>query len=198
MEYSELEKLWIQYDSKLNHLESLNKKLILETLSKKPQKKINWLQFRNYYGLIIAPAILIVALHPQFKSDSLNDTKFVIGAALLLTIIGYITWHFITLIKKIKKIDLINDTVVQSANNLNKYKLLVISRFKSTFITFPVTMVGVLLIGWEGFNFDRNLYLFIVGIFLFAVLWGKNQLRVFNKKLDKLVNDINELKEYKE
>ena len=57
MEYAELEKLWKTYDSKLNRLERLNKRLIIESLAKKQQKKINWLQFRNYYGLIIVPIV---------------------------------------------------------------------------------------------------------------------------------------------
>ena len=197
MEYNELEKLWIQYDSKLNHLETLNKKLILETLSKKSYKKINWLRFRNYLWIFMAPVVVIVALHPQLKSNRLDEPKFIIGVILLLLVIGYSIWYFIALINKLKRIDLIKDTVIESATRINEYKQMVVSRFKAAFITMPVTLAGVLLIGWEGFNFAYNLYLLIIGLFLFAVLWGKRQLQVFKRKMDKLVSDIDELKEYK-
>ena len=198
MEYNELEKLWQQYDSKLNHLEKLNKKLIVETLSKKHQKKINWLQYRNYYGIIIGPVVLIFSLYPQFNTDSMNDPKFVTGVALLSLILGYLIWHSITLISKLKKVDLLNSTVIESASRMNEYKKLMLLRAKSVFLTFPVTLAGVVLIGWEGFHFDRNFYLLIVGLTLVTVLLVKSRLQQFKKKIDILVNDINELKEYKE
>lgn len=198
MEYSELEKLWIQYDSKLNHLETLNKRLILETLSRKLQKKINWLQFRNYYGPILIPVFLVVALYPQFNPDSMNDPKIVAGSLLLLASLGFSTWYSITLINKIKKVDLINDTVIKSATQINDYKRMEVSRFKLLFITLPVTLAGVILIGWDGFRFDQNFYLFTAGISLFIVWWAHKQLQRLKKRIDKLVKDINELKEYKE
>ncbi len=198
MEYNDLEKLWLQYDNKLNRLEELNKKIIFETLSKKPQKKISWLQFRNYLWIVMGPLILIVALHPQFKPDSLHDAKFVTGTVFLLFVVAYSTWFFISLINKLKKIDLTNNTVIESAKRINDYKQIVVSRFKATFITMPVTWIGVLLIGWNGLTFDKNLYLLIIGTFLFAFLWGKKQLQEFKRKMDKLGQDIDELKMYKE
>ena len=197
MEYEELQTLWKTYDQKLDRLEKLNKKLILETYSKKSQRRINWLQYRNYYGLIMMPVVIIVALHPQFKASNV-DTKFIIGAVLLLGLIGYSTWYFITGINQLKKVDLINDTVIESATKINGYKRMVISNYKSIFITMPVALAGVLLIGWKGFHFDQNLILFIIGLFLFTLLWGKRQLRELSKRIDKLLIDIQELKEYQD
>jgi uncharacterized membrane protein len=73
-----------------------------------------------------------------------------------------------------------------------------VSRFKLLFITLPVTLAGVILIGWDGFRFDQNFYLFTAGISLFIVWWAHKQLQRLKKRIDKLVKDINELKEYKE
>ncbi|WP_346858589.1 hypothetical protein [uncultured Draconibacterium sp.] len=198
MEYAELEQLWKTYDSKLNHLERLNKRLMVETLSRKPQKRINWLQYKNYYGLIMAPIILIFALHPQIQAGSLDDAKFVAGIVLLLVLIGYNTWHFITMINKLKKVDLINDSVIKSADRLNDYKSRFIARFKSVYVSMPVTLAGVLLIAWEDLHFGQNLYILIIFLSLFTVIWGNKQLQVFKKRMNKLVHDINELNEYKE
>ncbi len=198
MEYSELEKLWKTYDSKLNRLEKLNKKLILETLSKKPQKKLNWQKYRNYYGLIVGPVVLTVALHPMFKPTSLSDAKFLAGAMLLLLTIAFSTWFSVTAINKLKKVDLINDTVLESATRINEYKEMYVSRSNWIYITFPTTLAGVLLIGWDSLHFDKNLFLFIAALSLISVFLGKTQLQRFKKRMDKLVCDIDELKEYKE
>jgi len=198
MEYAELEKLWKTYDSKLNRLERLNKRLIIESLAKKQQKKINWLQFRNYYGLIIVPIALIIALHPQIKKGSIDDIKFVTGVMLLLAAIGYNTWHTISLIKTLKKVDLIKDTVIKSASKLNEYKKVVVSRFKTVYISMPITLAAVILIGWKDLQFGQNFYLLTLGLILFIVIKGNQQLQVFKKRMDKMINDINELKEYKE
>ena len=197
MEYEELQTLWKTYDQKLDRLEKLNKKLILETYSKKSQRRINWLQYRNHYGLIMGPVILIVALHPLFKASNV-DTKFIMGALLLLGFIGYSTWYFITAINHLRKVNLINDNVIESATKINDYKRMVIRGSKSNFITIPVVSAGVLLIGWKGFHFDLNLFLFTIGLFLFTFLWGKRQLNKLKEKIDKLLTEIQELKEYQE
>lgn len=197
MEYEELQNLWKTYDQKLDRLEKLNKKLILETYSKKSQRRINWFQYRNFYSLIMMPVVIIVALHPQFK-DSNVDTEFIIGAVLLLGLIVHSTWHFITGIKQLKKVNLINDNVIESATKINDYKRIVIRGYKSLFITMPVACAGVLLIGWKGFHFDQNLILLIIGITLFAFIFGKQQLKERTKRIDKLLIDIQELKEYQD
>ncbi|HBL76200.1 MAG: hypothetical protein A2W90_10090 [Bacteroidetes bacterium GWF2_42_66] len=197
MEYEELQILWKTYDQKLDRLEKLNKKLILETCSKKSQKRINWLQYRNYYGLIMLPVILIVAMHPQFKASNV-DTKFIIGAMLWLGLIVHSTWHFITMISQLRKVDLINDNVIESATKINDYKRMVIRGSKSLFITMPVALAGVLLIGWKGFHFDQNLMLFIIGLILVSFILRKRQLKGLTKRIDKLLTDIQELEEYKE
>jgi len=197
MEYEELQTLWKTYDQKLDRLEKLNKKLVLEAYSKKSQRRINWLQYRNYYGLIMVPVVIIVSLHPQFKASNV-DTKFIIGAMLLLGLIVHSTWHSITGIIQLKKVNLINDNVIESATKINSFKKILIRGYKSLFITMPVGCAGVLLIGWKGFHFDQNLILFIIGLILFTLLWGKRQLRELSKKIDKLLIDIQELKEYQD
>ena len=91
MEIEELKAIWQQYDSKLDNLERLNKKLIMETLSKKPQKKLNWMKYRSAYSMFIVPFALAVSLSPNFRVDNV-DLKFLIGCMLTLASVVYLTW----------------------------------------------------------------------------------------------------------
>ena len=50
MEYEELKLMWEKYDNKLDYLEKLNKKLIRETLFKRPRRKLNWHRFQSIFG----------------------------------------------------------------------------------------------------------------------------------------------------
>lgn len=197
MEYEELQILWKTYDQKLDRLEKLNRKLVFETCSKKSQRRINWLQYRNYYGLIMLPVVIIVSMHPLFKASNV-DIKFITGAILLLGFVGYSTWYFINGISHLKKVNLINDTVIESITKINDYKTIVIRGYKSLLFTTPVMLAAILLIGWKGFHFDLNFILFNIGLFLFTFLWGKRQLNKLTERIDKLLTDIRELEEYKD
>ena len=63
---------------------------------------------------------------------------------------------------------------------------------------YEVITAAVILIGWKDLQFGQNFYLLTLGLILFIVIKGNQQLQVFKKRMDKMINDINELKEYKE
>lgn len=195
MDYDELENLWKRYDSKLDKLEKLNRKLVIETITKKPQKKLNWLQFHNYYGLIIPPIVAVLALHPLFKSGN-YDAIFISGAILVFAVLGYITWFYIKGINVLKKVDLINDTVIESASKVNIYKKMI--SLRENYVLFSIGFVGVMLMEWHAFNFNRNTIIFLIALCVFAFSLGGRQFRNYKKRIDRLLADINELKEYKE
>lgn len=72
MEIEELKTIWQQYDFKLNNLEKLNKKLVLESLSKKPQRKLKWMTYKSIYGAVMGPIILILVFYPHLKIENID------------------------------------------------------------------------------------------------------------------------------
>ena len=84
MEIEELKTIWKKYDSKLDNLEKLNKRLILDNLSKKPQKKLNGMKYRSFLSIFLIPVVLILGLHDIFRVENI-DLKFIIGCVLTLT-----------------------------------------------------------------------------------------------------------------
>ena len=89
MEIEELKTIWQQYDRKLNNLEKLNKRLIMETLLKKPQSKLYRMKFQSIYGILVGPIVLVIALHPLFKPENI-DLKFIVGCVISLVVLIYL------------------------------------------------------------------------------------------------------------
>ena len=165
MEYEELEKLWNKYDSKLDNLEKMNKKLIRDSLLKKPTRKLNWHKFNSIYGLIALPIILFVALYPNFTKENL-DLKLIIGCILCLLVIAYISILNIKSFRILNTIRLEKDSILVSANKIVEFKKLINSRVKHAFVYYPIITLGVLLIAWDSFFFDTKTIVFLVVIFL--------------------------------
>ena len=118
MEIDELKAIWQKYDHKLDHLEKLNKKLIMETLTKKPQKKLNWIKYRTTYSMFIVPIALIIALSPNFRIEKM-DVKFLFGCLFFFGFIIYHTYINYTSYKALKNIDFSNDSIINSLNKMN-------------------------------------------------------------------------------
>jgi len=195
MEIEDLKTIWEKYDNKLDNLEKLNKKLIMETLSKKPQRKLERMKFRTLYALIIPPVILVVVLQSQFKTENV-DLNFIIGCFLTIAVtlfLGYISFKSYM---ALKGIDLSNDSVIDSAKKVNNYKGVLNTRHKYTFITYPLLYVGVVMIIWKGLHFNMNTILFMIGLFVFSIVLGNNQYKAFKDKIERLEKEILELEEY--
>lgn len=197
MEYDELKALWDKYDSKLDNLEKLNKKLITETLIKKPQKKLNWFIFRSAYGVIATPVILILALHESFKIENV-DLLFIIGATLILSVVIYIGYIQYKCYKSLKSIDLQSDSIINAAQKVNNFKEIISKRQKSYLLTIPVIFVGVTFLCWKSFHFDNNTIIFMTGLLIFTILFGRWQIKIEGTRIECLKKDILDLKEYKE
>lgn len=197
MEYDELESLWTKYNSKLDNLERLNKKLITETLIRKPQKKLNWFTYRYLYGLITAPIIIIIALHESFRIENVN-LLFILGGILILAVLiygGYIQYQCY---RSLKSIDLQNDSIVNAAQKVNDFKKIVTNNQRSYLITMPVMCAGVLLLCWKGFNFNTNTIAFMIGLLVVIFLYTQWQVKKENNRIERLKRDILDLEEYKE
>jgi hypothetical protein len=195
MELEELKTIWQQYDLKLNNLEKLNKKLVMETLSKNPNKRLTFLRIQSIYGLIIFPIVIISVFHSYLKIENI-DLKFIIGWILTLSVFIFFTWINIKSFMALKKICIGEDPVIESAKKVNYYKSIINTRQKFVWITYPMLCAGVVLIAWKSFIFDSKTILYMTAIFVFALGWGLKKFKSQQHRIDKLEKEILDLKEY--
>ena len=197
MEYKELEILWNKYDRRLDNLEKLNKKLLKDTLLRKPQKKVNRLKFNSIYGVIALPIIILVSLHPYFTSENI-DWKFVFGGTLTAIVILYLCIGNLKSYLILKKIDLSSDTVIQSMEKVIKLKRISDNFQKSVFLYYPLICIGLTLIAWNRTVFSTNTIVFLSTLFVVSYylnIWGVGN---HKKRINKIEKDIIELKKYME
>jgi hypothetical protein len=195
MDLEELKSLWQQYDHKLNSLEKLNKKLVMESLSKKPQSKLDWMRNKTLLGVILTPILLIVVFYPYLKIENI-DWKFILGWILTLTTVIYVAYSSFKSFMILKEINVGGDPIVESVKKVNAYKAIIIRRQKFVWITYPALFAGVLLIAWRGFRFDPKTIFFMVGLFVMVLALGIKQLWIHHKKIDDLEKEITDLKDY--
>lgn len=195
MEYEELEKLWKTYDSKLDKLEKINKKLLRETLIKKPNKKLNRFKFNSMYGFIIVPLVLVISMHPNFTKDNL-DWKLISGSLLMLLVIIYLGIFNMKSFLLLKKINLGKDSIIDSLKRIIEFKKLHQSIWKYALIYYPVICLGGLLISWNHFTFTNKTILFLVVFFIVTYIANILGPRLNNLRITKFEKDVLDLNEY--
>jgi hypothetical protein len=195
MELEELKSMWQKYDSKLDHLEKLNKRLILETLSRKPQKKLDWMKYQNIYGIIITPIVLIVALHAQFKIENM-DAKFIVGCLLIVFVIIYLTYYFFKCFMALKGINISHDSIIDSARKVNNFKSIFNKRVRFTFISYSMLLAGILLICWNRLHFDIEKTIFVIAFLILARYLAYERGKIYLTRIESLEKEILELNEY--
>lgn len=170
----------------------------METLSKKPQRKLEWIKFRTLYALIIPPVMLVilgVALQSQFKTENV-ELSFVIGCFLTLAVILFLGYISFKSYVELRGINLTKDSIIESARKVNKYNDILNIRHKYTFITYSLLCVGIILIIWKGLHFNANTILFMIGLFVFSIVLGNRQHKALKEKIERLENEILDLEEY--
>lgn len=197
MEYEELENLWKKYDSKLDNLEKMNKKLIRETLLKKPKRRLSWHKFNSLYGLIMVPIIIVVAMHPNFTKENVNWI-FISGCVLTAMGVLYVSYLNLKSYLIIRNIDLNEDSVIDSATKIVDFKKAYNALWKHAFFYYPVIYSGVVLIVWNNFTFDKNAIAFIIGLFVITYLANIFGPKSYRNRITKLEKEILNLKEYTE
>ena len=195
MEIEELKTMWQQYDSKLDNLEKLNKKLIMETLSKKPQKKLNWMKYRSLYGLISAPIIILLALQDCWKIENI-DFKFIIGCFLTLIAIVSVCYVEFKSFMILKEVDVSNDSIIESSRKVSIFKSIYANRLKYDIMSYPILFSGVILIAWKSFIFNSSTIMYMSTLFIVALFWGIKQYKSRKKKIEQLHKEILDLNEY--
>lgn len=195
MEYDELKSMWEQYNSKLDNLEKLNKKIILENLSGKPKRKISWIKFQSIYGLLAVPIILAVALYPTYTTAKF-DWKFISGALMILAVVIYITYYNYKGYMTIKSVNISTDPILESVKKIIAFKEIFKIRWKSAFFYYPVISAGVILLGWDRFYFNTSTIIYLVVFFIITYLMNIFGPKNYTNRLSRLEKDILELKEY--
>lgn len=197
MEYEELENLWKKYDSKLDNLEKINKKLVKETLLRKPAKKLNWHKYYSLYGLIMLPIILVVAMHPNFNKENIG-WKFITGCFLTILVLIYVSYINLKSYLIVKNIDLSKNSVIDSAARIVEFKKMYNTRWKHAFFYYPIVYFGVILITWNSFSFSNKTLAFLIGIFMITYIANIFGPKTYTNRIEKLEKEIIELKEYTE
>lgn len=195
MEIEELKTIWQQYDNRLDHLEKLNKKLIMETLSKKPQKKLNWMKYRSAYSMFIVPFALAMSLSPNFRVDNV-DLKFLIGCVLTFASVVYLTWINLKNYNALNNINLGSDSIVDSVRKISDFRRLVIRTKECILFVNPILLAGIMFIGWNTITFNAKTILFYAGLFLLILIVTIIQFKRYKEKIDKIEKEILDINEY--
>ena len=195
MEIEDLKTIWEKYDNKLDNLEKLNKKLVMEIISKKPQRKLNWLKFKSMYGLIMPPIILVLVFGPRFRSENI-DLNLIIGSFLILTVMVYLGYISVKSVLALRGVDLSEDSVIESARKVNNYLTILNVRHKYSLVTYPLLFLGTLLVIWNGIHFDTKTTLEMIGLFVLIIYVSNKQFKVYRVGIERLENEILELEEY--
>ncbi len=194
MEIEELKSIWQQYDNRLDHLEKLNKKLILETLSKKPQKKLNWIKYRSFFSIFMLPVVLTLGLHDLFRIENI-DLKFIIGFLLTLVFVVVLSYLNIKGFMLLQGVDLSNNSILESARKVTEFKRLFVRKRKFNLMAFPVFFVGVLLISWQALDFHSNILFILIIVGVFSMFMGYKDLKLYKGKIERLEKEIHDLNE---
>ena len=194
MEIEELKTIWQQYDNRLDHLEKLNKKLIMETLSKKPQKKLNAMKARSLFSLVLLPFILIFLMSLNFRLENL-DFKFVVGSLLIALFIAVMCYLNFKGYMVLKGLDLSKDSIIESAKKVTEFRRLFVTKRKFNLLVFPLFFVGVVLIEWSNLHFHSSILLVMIVISLFSIGIGCLDLKLYKCKIERLEKDIRDLNE---
>lgn len=195
MEYEELQSMWNKYDNRLNNLESMNKQIMLNMLLSKPQKKLKWIKLLSVYELIAPPIILLIVMFPQIKEVTINTTFF-IGSALVVVGMIYVSYIQINTYTRLRRINLETDTVIESAKKISNFKSRYNTLWKHIIVYYPLVFAGFTLITWKSFYANTGNIIFIALVFIITYALNIRGPRIHRERIERLENDIANLKEY--
>jgi hypothetical protein len=195
MELEELKNMWQEYDSKLNNLEKMNRKLLMETLSQKPKRRINYMRFQNTYGIIIAPLVLAVVFYPYIKPENIN-MPFIAGWIFILAAVIFGIYNNLRRLKAVKVINIENDTVSSSLKKTTDLQAIYHTTQLYTYVCVPVMFAGILMILWKNLTLNTSTILFMIGLLGFTLFYGIKQFKNQINRIEKLKKELNDLDIY--
>jgi len=195
MEIEELKNMWQQYDRKLNNLEKLNKRLIMETISKKPKRNLSWIQVKIIYAIIATPLIYIIVF-PHFFTIGNIDWQMIVGGILSIAVLIILMYFYIKGFITLIGIKVNDDTIVESFQRVCNYKSIITRRQKYLWISYPILLVGIVLIYRKTLTFDTRGFLFMTALLVFLYVVGYAKFRYQQNEIKVLEKELKELKEY--
>ena len=197
MEFEELKSMWEKYDGKLDNLEKMNKKIILETLLSNPRGKLKWIKFKSIYMLIGTPILtcLFIFVFGHFVLEII-DAKFIIGSILIFSVTVYFSYLQLKSYLKLKQINIETDSVMESATKISNFKLQYNTRWKHAVIYYPIMYAGTLLIIWEPLNFSTNTIVYLTAVFIITYIVNIKGPKIYRDRMERLEKEITNLKEY--
>ena len=167
----------------------------METLSKKPRKKLNWMKYRSAYSMFIVPFALAVSLSPNFRVDNV-DLKFLIGCVLTLASVVYLTWINLKNYNALNNMNLGDDSIVDSVRKISDFRKLVIRTKKYILFINPILLAGIIFIGWNTITFNTKTILFYAGLFLLILIVTIIQFKRYKEKIDRIEKELLDINEY--
>lgn len=195
MEIEELKKIWQQYDQKLNNLEKINKKLILETLSKKSNRKLNWISSKIIYAIIVTLLLYIIIL-PKFFTIENIDWQMIVGGILSIAVLIILMYFYIKGLITLIGINVNEDPIVESFRKVCNYKSIINKRQKYLWISYPILLAGIVLIERKTLTFDTEGILLMIATLILLFVMGSARFRYQQNEINDLEKEITELEEY--
>ena len=192
-----MQTIWKEYDQKLDRLEKLNRKLVIETLSQKPQKRINRYMSQNLLGMLGTPVILLFVLSKYIDLNQLNNYVLT-GIGLVLIAIVYLSYIYFKGYQALRMINLQSDPVMESVRKINDFKAILWGKMSYNYIVSFVLLGGILLIIWKEIRMDPFTLSFIVAYFVAMIFWIRKKTKMHLGNIENLKKDILELEEYRD
>jgi hypothetical protein len=98
--------------------------------------------------------------------------------------------------KVLNKLDLLNDSVIESSQKGNKIKNVFKTRYKNALYTLPILYIGILLIKWNDITFNTETILFVSILFIVLFLYNLKGSNIHKSMISKWEKEIEEFNEY--
>ena len=195
MEYEELKSLWEKYDNRLDHLDKMNKKLLFESLSRKPRRMISFLKYKCINSIIIYPFALLIIIYSNFNIENIG-LRIIVGSVLSFAIFVYLIYANIKTFRALNALDLVKDTVVESTKKCNNIKNIYAVRRKYSLISLPLLFWGIVLIYWSNNQFSSLTIVLLSCLFVILFLYNLKGSTTHKNMLKKMDREIFEPNEY--
>lgn len=195
MESDELKTLWKILDDKIDNLNKINKKMILNSFAKTQQMKFNRIYYSKVFGSLIGPLGVLFFVYMYIKFYSF-DWKTVIGIFSTFFFIVYQIVYSVKSMKILKSINLENDSLIESAKKIGTLRSIYYHFVKHSFWSVPLYFIGYLLVAWNSFVFDTKTIFLLCILLIVFLFYMVISLKKQQRRYDVLEKELLELDDY--
>jgi hypothetical protein len=199
MKYEELQLMWENYDSKLDNLNKLDNQLIISTVLRRKQSRIQSLIKGNKFSLVCYILGYIIIIYSFLEKMGEMDWKLLFGiVVILLSMLDY----FLLTKKRnaiLREVKLKTDTIIESINKLMSYPKTRFKNLRHLVILYPIYLFGLTLIMWDNIIIDSSntidKVLFFLVLYFIGSLIGIPRYIQEKRKISFLIKELQELKD---